>query len=240
MPNQSERSNEEGVLVIFQWKRSPWVPWRASSRDSCDGAVLERLEALERENAAWRTEAASLARNLEKLMASAPPARHRDDDAGQGDLGQGDLGQDSRVSRRGMMRLGAAAVGAGAATVGALVGASPALAGTDGDLTLDSVSNASSSPTGLAVNGNSSAYGIGVTDNGLAAYPPGFHGRGILERPRWTVLRRRGTASAGAWWHAAGLRSDRRSIRRLRRTPALLQERRHHRQLDTTRLNQAT
>jgi hypothetical protein len=52
-----------------------------------------------------------------------------------------------------------------------LVGAQPALAGTDGDLTLGIVSNSASNPTGLAVSGTTSKYGIGVTDNGLGAYP---------------------------------------------------------------------
>jgi hypothetical protein len=74
------------------------------------------------------------------------------------------------VSRRGMLRLGAAAA-AGAATAGGLAGAQPALAGTDGDLTLGSVTNSAGAPTGLSVSGSSSKYGIGVTDNGLSSYP---------------------------------------------------------------------
>ena len=106
--------------------------------------VLERLDALERENE-------RLARELSEVRGSAEP-RH-------------DNGQ---VSRRGLL-LGAAA--AGAATAAGLVGAQPARAGVDGDLVLGSVSNSASKPTGLSVSGNTSKYGIGVTDNGLSSYP---------------------------------------------------------------------
>jgi hypothetical protein len=70
-----------------------------------------------------------------------------------------------------MLRLGAAAAAGAAATAGGLIAAQPALAGADGDLALGNASNAASAPTGLAVSGITSKYGIGVTDNGLAAYP---------------------------------------------------------------------
>lgn len=58
-----------------------------------------------------------------------------------------------------------------AATAGGLVGAQPALAGSDGDLTLGSSVNSAGAPTGLSVAGNTSKYGIGVTDNGLSSHP---------------------------------------------------------------------
>jgi hypothetical protein len=125
--------------------------------------LVERLDALERENQAWRGETARLARELEVLKASGTGAP-------EGGVGvQADRDQGAGVSRRGVLRLGAAA--AAAATAGGFVGAPAALAGTDGDLTLGSVSNSAGGPTGLAVSGNTSKYGIGVTDNGLGAYP---------------------------------------------------------------------
>src|SRR5438270_8560993 len=127
--------------------------------------VLERLDALERENEAWRAETARLARELSEVRASA--SRLQD---GEGPAaGLGDDG--AEVSRRGMLRLGAAAAAGAAATAGGLVGAQPALAGSDGDLTLGSSVNSAGAPTGLSVLGNTSKYGIGVTDNGLSSYP---------------------------------------------------------------------
>src|SRR5690242_9136214 len=107
--------------------------------------LVTRLDALERENATLRAEMAGLSREL-----SEDPAR---------------------VSRRGALRLGAAAVAGAAATAGGLVGAQPALAGSDGDLALGSSSNSAGAPTGLSVSGTTSKYGIGVTDNGLGVYP---------------------------------------------------------------------
>ena len=71
------------------------------------------------------------------------------------------------TSRRTALRLaGAAAIGAAAA--GALATGRAAAAGA---LTTDSTANTSSSPTGLQVNGTDIAYGLGVTDNGLASIP---------------------------------------------------------------------
>ena len=125
--------------------------------------LAARLDALERENRAWRGETARLARELEVLKASGTRAPE-----GGAPVQADDRDQGAGVSRRGVLRLGAAAA---AATAGGLAGASPALAGVDGDLTLGSTSNSASGPTGLAVSGSSSKYGIGVTDNGLSSYP---------------------------------------------------------------------
>jgi hypothetical protein len=124
------------------------------------GSVFERLEALERENEACRAETARLTRELAELRGAAdrPQGSKTGDDGGE-------------VSRRGMLRLGAAAAAGAAATAGGLVGAQPALAGSDGDLTLGVTSNGAAAPTGLSVSGSTSKYGIGVTDNGLASYP---------------------------------------------------------------------
>ena len=129
--------------------------------------VLERLDALERENEAWRAETARLARELSEVRGSAGPVEVLDGRA----PGQ-PSDDDGQVSRRGMLRVGVAAA-AGAAAAGGLIGAQPALAGSDGDLTLGSNLNSASAPTGLSVLGNSSKYGIGVTDNGLSSYPGG-------------------------------------------------------------------
>jgi hypothetical protein len=134
------------------------------------GRLLERVEALERENQKWLAETARLACELERLKASGAGACD-----GGGRLPVYDLDHGGDVSRRGMLRLGAAAVaGAGAVAAGGLVGAQPAQAGTDGDLALGSQSNSASAPTGLEVvftGGTGATYGIGVTDNGLNAYP---------------------------------------------------------------------
>jgi len=112
--------------------------------------VLARLEALEGENRAIRAELARLRSPLE-----APRER-----------------TDTGLSRRrALLTLGGAVAGAAALGRG-LADPAPALAGTDGDLALGSVSNSAASPTGLAVSGHSAAYGIGVTDNGLGQYPP--------------------------------------------------------------------
>jgi hypothetical protein len=127
--------------------------------------LLERLDALERENETCRAETARLARELSEVRASAGGLL----DGGSRAAG---LSRDGgAVSRRGMLRLGAVAAAGAAATVGGLVGARPALAGADGDLTLGSSSNGASAPTGLSVSGGTSKYGIGVTDNGLSSYP---------------------------------------------------------------------
>jgi hypothetical protein len=128
--------------------------------------VFERLDALEQENEVWRAETARLARELSEVTTSAGGPHE-----GGGGRAAQPRDDGSEVSRRGMLRLGAAAAAGAAATAGGLVGASPALAGTDGDLTLASVSNSAAAPTGLAVTGSTSNYGIGVTDNGLSTYP---------------------------------------------------------------------
>jgi hypothetical protein len=125
--------------------------------------VLERLDALERENETCRAETARLARELSEVRVSANRvedggARMPDDDGAE-------------VSRRGMLRLGVAAAAGAAATAGALADAQPAAAGVDGDLTLGDSSNSAGTPTGLSVSGSTSQYGIGVTDNGLSSYP---------------------------------------------------------------------
>jgi hypothetical protein len=127
--------------------------------------VLQRLDALERENETLRAETARLAGELSAVLASA----RRPEVGGARAAVLGDDG--AEVSRRGMLRLGAAGAAAAAATAGGLVGAQPALAGSDGDLTLGSSSNSAGAPTGLSVSGNTSKYGIGVTDNGLSSYP---------------------------------------------------------------------
>src|SRR3954468_24584192 len=86
--------------------------------------VLERLDALERENETCRAETARLACELSEVRASATGRQ----DGGARAAALDDHG--AGVSRRGMLRLGAAA--GAAATASALVGAQPALAGTDG------------------------------------------------------------------------------------------------------------
>ena len=140
-----------------------------SEKGQVDGVVarlVERLEALERENRTCRAETARLARELEGLKASATavPA---------GDLGVqvDDRDHAAGVSRRAMLRLGVAAAAGAAATAGGLVRAQPVFAGSDGDLTLGSSVNSAGAPTGLSVSGSTSKYGIGVTDNGLSSYP---------------------------------------------------------------------
>jgi len=70
-------------------------------------------------------------------------------------------------SRRSLLRLaGAAAAGTAAATL-----LSSQRAAAAGSLTLDSIANTATSPTGLQVNGSAIPYGIAVTDNGLGAVP---------------------------------------------------------------------
>src|SRR5580765_2149870 len=71
------------------------------------------------------------------------------------------------VDRRNMLRISgaAAAAGAAAAVISGAATASPAAAGVDGDLTLGSVGNTATTPTGLSVNASQQDYGIGVTDN---------------------------------------------------------------------------
>ena len=128
-------------------------------------AVLERLDALERENEAWRAEAARQARELSEVRASAGALEERGARAAGPSHGNGE------VSRRGVLLLGAAAAAGAATAATGLVGAQPASAGVDGDLALGSVLNSAGKPTGLSVSGSTSDYGIGVTDNGLSSYP---------------------------------------------------------------------
>src|SRR3954462_1407899 len=134
------------------------------SKDESLASVLERLDALERENESWRAETARLAHELSAVKAAAGPAKGgAGEDAGR-------LSDDGRnVSRRGALLLGVAAA-AGAAAHG-LVRAEPADANNGDALTLGSVTNSASAPTGLSVTGNAATYGIGVTDNGLGSYP---------------------------------------------------------------------
>jgi hypothetical protein len=113
----------------------------------------------------------AVARELSVLRASPRPG----DGAGNDEGGE--------VSRRRMLRLGAAAAAGAAATAGGLVGAQPAFAGSDGDLTLGVTSNGAAAPTGLSVSGSASKYGIGATDNGLSAYPNVEPGAALF-RPR--------------------------------------------------------
>jgi hypothetical protein len=71
-----------------------------------------------------------------------------------------------RASRRRVLS-GAALAGVAAA----VAGRRPVAAGNGDPLTLGSVSNVASLPTGVAVTGADHDYGLGVTDNGLAAVP---------------------------------------------------------------------
>ena len=70
-------------------------------------------------------------------------------------------------SRRRMLRLAGAAAVAGAASAALAEGRAAAA----GAFTTDSTANTASSPSGLQVNGTDIAYGVGVTDNGLASIP---------------------------------------------------------------------
>src|SRR5690242_18915248 len=109
--------------------------------------VLERLALLERENRAWRAETDRLMREVAELRAAGLTSER-----GGPSHALAPAGYAHRVSRRGVLRLGAAAAaGAGAVTAAGLLEASPALAGSDGDLTLGLASNSAGAPTGLAV-----------------------------------------------------------------------------------------
>jgi hypothetical protein len=69
-----------------------------------------------------------------------------------------------------MLRLGGiAAAGAAAAAVASVIDASPAAAGTDGDVVLGGNGNITTTATGIEVTGTAAAYGFGVTDNGVAS-----------------------------------------------------------------------
>jgi len=74
---------------------------------------------------------------------------------------------ESALTRRAIFRLGGAtAAGAAAATAVSIANAAPAAAGVDGDVVLGSVGNETTNPTGIRVDGTTTPYGFGVTDNG--------------------------------------------------------------------------
>jgi hypothetical protein len=78
----------------------------------------------------------------------------------------------------------AAATVAGVAAA-AVTGVEPAFA--NPDLTLGSVSNTASAPTGVAVIGSNIGYGIGVTDNGLSSLPGNATNSAVLGHCRATA-----------------------------------------------------
>jgi hypothetical protein len=89
--------------------------------------------------------------------------------------GEGSGGLRRRSSRRQVLS-GAALAGVAAA----LAGSRQVGAGNGDPLTLGSVSNVASAPTGLALIGTDKLYGIGVTDNGLAVVPTEVRGAAVF------------------------------------------------------------
>lgn len=79
------------------------------------------------------------------------------------------MSDERAASRRAVLAAGA--TGAAALVAGAVGTDQAQAAGTP--LDLDSVTNTASSPTGVEVNGQQIAYGLGVTDNGLGQAPAG-------------------------------------------------------------------
>src|SRR5947209_7814863 len=135
--------------------------------DIDDRAKIDsRFEVLASELAELRAENQRLAAEVVALSPHRPEATPAPMQEGLGH---------SPLSRRNALRAlgGAAVAGAGLMATGAL-GAQPAAATDPNDLALGSTSNTAGGPTGLAVTGNSSSYGIGVTDNGLDTYPSGL------------------------------------------------------------------
>lgn len=116
-------------------------------------ALLTRLAALERRVAEQEAELRSL-----RAGDGVSPASPASAEAPAG-----------TTDRRGFVRAAAAAA-AGAVVGGAwLADAAPAAAADGGPLVIGSSSNSGTQATGLAVIGTAAAYGVGVTDNGLAS-----------------------------------------------------------------------
>lgn len=107
--------------------------------------------------------------------------------------------------RRAFLRRGTAVVASTAAAVVAATGldAAPAAAANGGSIILGSQSNAASLATGIAVSGSDRGYGLGVTDNGLGAWPYGLKEGAIFGAARNQAFEA-GVAGYGATY-AAGV-----------------------------------